>query len=327
MDDRDIEALRGVSAISRIGIPWEGVVEGAKVYGDVLRKLSESEIRMTHQYLCEQMRAQGAGEEKIASAFYQAGEMILDTVDDLIRHLHHDHMLQVLIDHAFAHLQESQGDAEGRFEATILFVDLALFTSLAEVHGDKAAAEVLVRFDEIVRKRSLQYGGMLLKQIGDAFMLSFSEPRQAVESAVRIMEDAGRESDFPAVRIGIHSGPVLFRVGDYVGNTVNIASRVVGMAMPNAILLTEPVAKGVEDVPGIALEEIGVRRARGVAEPLALYRVSSTKGTEDADPVCGKVPGESPAARLAHNGVEYSFCSKECLQKFLDDPSLYAKAS
>lgn len=326
-DDRDLEALRGVSSMTKLGIPWEGVIEGAKVYGDVLRRLAEAEIRMTHQYLCEEMRAHGANEGQIASAFYQAGDTILDIVDELVRHLHHDHMLAALIDHALAHLQESEAGAHGTFVATILFVDLSLFTSLAEVHGDETAAEVLGRFDEIVRRRSVNHGGILLKQIGDSFMVSFSDPKKAVESSIQILQDSGKEADFPAIRIGIHTGPVLFRVGDYVGSTVNIASRVVGMAMPNAILLTEPVAKAVENAPGIELEEIGLRRARGVAEPLALYRVRSTKDTKDVDPVCGMIPGEPAAGRLVHDGIEYSFCSKECLQKFLDDPSLYAKAS
>jgi len=53
---------------------------------------------------------------------------------------------------------------------------------------------------------------------------------------------------------------------------VNVAARIVSMAMPNSILITETVAKAAIDA-GLSVEELGVRSLRGMEEPLSLYRV------------------------------------------------------
>ena len=77
---------------------------------------------------------------------------------------------------------------------------------------------------------------------------------------------------WPAIRVGINTGPALYRTGDYLGGAVNVAARVVAAAMAGQIVLTEPVAKAASDA-GIPVEELGVRMMRGVDDPLALYRV------------------------------------------------------
>lgn len=325
LDRNDVEHFGHTKVLLDLGLPWETVVEGARVFGDALRRVAQSEINMTHRFLCERMAAEGADQEDIMVAFYEAGPSLMEMSNKLMEHIHEDYLVQALADHAVSHLEASSDGLRSAQQTTVLFVDLALFTPLAQAHGDEVAAEILDRFDALVRKNTVPHGGRLVKQIGDAFMLTFPDPTDAVRFSIEVMDSAGREQDFPALRIGINSGPVLYRVGDYVGNTVNVASRVMAMAMPNVALMTEPVADAAR-ADGIEIEEAGVRRLRGSEDAIAIHRVT-TKHERSTDPVCGMVVGEPAAARLVHDDREFSFCSHSCAKQFLDNPDRYAAAA
>ena len=218
--------------------------------------------------------------------------------------------------------------ARGSMDVAIVFVDLTSFTTLAQIHGDETAADVLDQLDHLVRSLVLKHNGSLVKQIGDAFMLAFEDPADAVRFSIALGEAAEKHEHFLATRTGIHFGSVLYRVGDYVGNTVNIASRLAAEAMPNEVLVTEAVAEAASRA-GIEVSQAGVRMLRGSAEPLSLHRVvRPTAGDLKQDPVCGMmVDDESAAARLMRDGQEVLFCSEDCLRRFLEKPELYAVAS
>jgi adenylate cyclase len=159
---------------------------------------------------------------------------------------------------------------------TIAFVDIASFTALAEASGDETAVHVLDRIDAVVRPLLVEHDGKLVKQVGDGFMLAFRDPADAVRFAAATQDELSRDRELPAIRVGMNTGPALYRTGDYLGSAVNVASRVVSSAMPGQILLTEPVAKAASN-GGIPVEEVGVRMMRGVDEPLALYRVTPSQ--------------------------------------------------
>jgi adenylate cyclase len=59
-------------------------------------------------------------------------------------------------------------------------------------------------------------------------MLVFAAPADAVRFGLAIKDAAGAEPMFPALHIGAHHGPVLYRDGDYVGGGVNLAARIGG---------------------------------------------------------------------------------------------------
>jgi class 3 adenylate cyclase len=205
--------------------------------------------------------------------FGQAGNVAGPSSKNLVMSMYDVYMSRALARHARAHLEPRDEDApSGSLRATILFVDLALFSSLADVHGDEEAMRVIDRFDQSVREYSLKHDGRLVKQIGDEFMLVFGAASDAVRFAVELHETMSRIERFVALRTGMHSGSVLYRLGDYYGAAVNVAARIASMAMPNAILVTEPVAKAAAD-DGIDVEEIGVRGLRGMEDPIPLYRV------------------------------------------------------
>ncbi|HXZ16804.1 MAG TPA: DUF5939 domain-containing protein, partial [Roseiarcus sp.] len=180
-------------------------------------------------------------------------------------------------------------DPEQRFKITsltILFTDLKGSTALYDRVGDLAAFD-LVRshFGELISAVAAE-GGAVVKTIGDAVMATFPTPDRALRSAMRMREamrkiNEERGSDDLALNIGLHEGPCLAVMlddrQDYFGQTVNIASRVQGLADPSAVLATRPVMESKE--VGRLLGESGYRTTsrvlnlRGVSEAFQITEI------------------------------------------------------
>jgi adenylate cyclase len=101
-------------------------------------------------------------------------------------------------------------------------------------------------------------------------MLHFLEPSEAVSAALDLVDLIPR-AGLPPARVGITSGPVVFRDGDYFGRAVNMASRIVDYARPSEVLVSETVVESGAP-SGSAFEELGVVELKGLREPVRLFR-------------------------------------------------------
>jgi class 3 adenylate cyclase/YHS domain-containing protein len=254
-------------------------------------------------------------------------------VEPAILYFHRRGVLRAVRDDLALHLAEDVGllppdDETGRLFAAVHFIDLARFTALTDAMGDAAAADVLNRFSDLVRRCALSHDGRIVKQIGDEFMLVFGDPRSALECALDIRAAALAEPQFLGTRQGIHWGPVLYREGDYYGGTVNIAARIVAEAVADRVLVSGPLRDEAGQPDDVEFVAMGRRRVKHVAEPVDLYEVR--RPGDDAgldrtvDPVCGMaVDPSSPAVRLEMDGQDLVFCSQPCLQRFVAHPERY----
>ena len=180
-------------------------------------------------------------------------------------------------------------DPEQRFKITsltILFTDLKGSTELYDRVGDLAAFD-LVRshFTELLSAVSAE-GGAVVKTIGDAVMATFPSSDRAMRAAIRMREamrriNAARGSEDLALNIGLHEGPCLAVMlddrQDYFGLSVNVASRVQGLADPTAILATRtivggPKVAGLIDQAGYAATSKTLS-LRGVSEAFEIYEI------------------------------------------------------
>jgi class 3 adenylate cyclase/YHS domain-containing protein len=325
----DMKFLETVKGLVEGGIPLKMVLDVARVYGDTLRRLAQAEVKMIREFLSETPsggRSTLLKERDQSERLQTIQDLVAPILEPLLLTVHRRHLLRSSVEEAVADLEAAEkGGDRASLEATICFVDLASFTSLARVHGDEVAADILDTFDGLVRRLLDEHNGTLIKQIGDAFMLVFTEPVAAVRFAVHLDAAASGEPNFPAVRTGINTGPVLYRVGDYVGNTVNIAARLAALASANEIFVTQAVADAVEGDDEIKLESAGRFELAGVEAAVELWRVDRRAVyAPDRDPVCGMAVGDDAAARMRYQEVEYSFCSPACLRLFLEDPQRYA---
>jgi adenylate cyclase len=218
-------------------------------------------------------------------------------------------------------------------EPAFLFADLSGYTALTEVHGDEEAADLVLAFADEVRTMLPDYGAEQVKTIGDALMIRADDPERAVRLGIAIVYDVGRRHGFPSVRVGVHAGAAVERDGDWFGAAVNLAARVSGEAAGGEVLLTATTAEritGDRGSPRLFLRSRGRRELRNVSGPVELVEASCefSRGLDEmpVDPVCRMaVDPEHAAGTISHEGVEYWFCSLDCVRRFAEAPTARAR--
>ncbi|MCF8146907.1 MAG: AAA family ATPase [Deltaproteobacteria bacterium] len=183
-----------------------------------------------------------------------------------------------------------------RKQVTVMFCDMAGFTSLVEKLGPEEAYTVMDQVYEILIHKVHDYEGTVNEMTGDGIMALFGAPialedapQRAIRSALAIHREMVKfnekmkedKTEIPPLkmRIGIHTGPVV--VGTMgndlrvefkaVGDTVNLASRMEGMAEPGTTYVTEDTFKLTEGF--FRFESLGRKQVRGKEEPIQAHKV------------------------------------------------------
>jgi class 3 adenylate cyclase len=167
-------------------------------------------------------------------------------------------------------------------EHTFVFVDLVGFTAIADLEGDARALELALTLQDRTRKLLVGTSGELVKAIGDGVMLRFSESREALEVAFQLIGELIKdEPEFPALRVGIHTGPAIPSGGDWYGRAVNVAARLCAIAPAYGVIVSDRFRETVGSMDDV---EWGTRR-----QPV-LHNVSSAVGTYAARVRVGLCP-------------------------------------
>ena len=191
-----------------------------------------------------------------------------------------------------------------RKQITVMFCDMEGFTALTEKLGPEEIYSLMDQIYEILIHKVHDYEGTVNELTGDGIMALFGAPialedapQRAIRSALAIHREINKFSDrikqekgIPSLkmRIGIHTGPVI--VGTLgndlrvefkaVGDTVNLASRMEGLADPGTTYVTENTFKLTEGF--FRFEALGEKKIRGKEEPVKVYQViaPSTRRTK-----------------------------------------------
>jgi predicted ATPase/class 3 adenylate cyclase len=172
---------------------------------------------------------------------------------------------------------------------TFLFTDIEGSTVLWEKHPE-AMKEALARHDSILREAIESSGGQVIKVTGDGIHGVFKKAMDAVHAtlaAQRLLKDP--LFGLPIrVRMGLHSGEAELRAGDYFGQALNRAARIMSVAHGGQILLSSLTAElAREHLPGDAsLLDLGEHRLRDLIRPEHIFQV-----------LASDLPGEFPALK------------------------------
>jgi len=158
-----------------------------------------------------------------------------------------------------------------------LFADLRGYSAFTERHGDQAAAELLGRYRELVRREIAAFHGAEIRTEGDSFYVVFDSVSESVQAAVAIRDAAASDAGSHPIRvgIGIHAGEATDGDQGIVSSAVNVAARVCAQAEAGEILVTETVRSLTRTYLRPTFAPRGTRRLKGISEPIALYRVTS----------------------------------------------------
>jgi adenylate cyclase len=220
-------------------------------------------------------------------------------------------------------MHEDAGHAQvsGSTSATVVFIDLAGFSAIADVYGDASAIAVLEIFEGMVREALAGYQPPI-KWIGDEAMLAFPHPDIAIQALGKLLQRCRNEPRLPLTRTGLHHGPVIRRASDLFGSTVNIAARITALASPGQLLATSPVADAAA-AKGIVVRDLGKTALRSVAEEVSLYEIELAPLPDPAwiDPVC-KMHAPFELFRRAPREGPW-FCSSRCEEAYRKSPQTY----
>jgi class 3 adenylate cyclase len=178
-------------------------------------------------------------------------------------------------------------------QVTVLFCDIVNSTPLTERLGPEAMRDLVSSFLESSLAEVRRYGGTAPQFTGDGFMALFGAPltledhvRRALLAALgiqRVLGEGGETADTAsselAVRVGIHTGPVVFgpitenlpMEYTVIGDTANVAARLEQAAEPGTILVSEAIHLLAEDYARV--EPVGPLILKGKVEPISAYRL------------------------------------------------------
>ena len=209
---------------------------------------------------------------------------------------------------------------------TFALLDIAGFTALTESHGDDHAGDLAMQF-VAVTEGHLEDGDLLIKTMGDAVLLATPDPPSGVSLVTKIVESCYEIPGFPVVRGGLHHGSAVQRGSDMFGSAINLTARLAAQASGEQILATETVAAAARGV-GVETVSLGEFSLRNVQDPVQLWelRFMNSPADHKIDPVCRMNLGRGRAAgTLFFDGVEYWFCSVECVRRFSISPVDFAR--
>jgi adenylate cyclase len=182
-----------------------------------------------------------------------------------------------------------------RLEATIVFVDIRGFTTMAERSDPDAVVDLLNSYFTLVTDIIIQYGGYLDKFVGDAVMGVFGalmpdpdHAETAVQAALEVRHHLPKlnqmlpATDDPIqVGVGINTGDVVAgNLGSskrmeytVIGDNVNVASRLTDLAGPDEILISEQTFVRVAHGSDFTFQSRGAMEVKGRKEPVKIYEV------------------------------------------------------
>jgi adenylate cyclase len=182
--------------------------------------------------------------------------------------------------------------------AAILAADIAGYSRLMgedEAGTAQALREHHAAADPLVG----QHGGQIVKTTGDGVLIEFGSVVGAVECALALQQlSAGRNAGIAGDRcmewrMGVHLGDVLVEGDDILGDGVNIAARLEGIAEPGGICISEDAFRQVRGKVTAEFADIGEQSLKNIARPVRVYRVRSI----------GPLPNPPPRAGEGRVGV------------------------
>ncbi|HKZ15254.1 MAG TPA: adenylate cyclase regulatory domain-containing protein [Solirubrobacterales bacterium] len=269
--EADLEAAVRIKAILDAGFPVEEMLRNARVVGMATARVAEA----NRELVVRNLTSPGDNERELAERLVGTVEFLLPMGTEFLDYAFQANLLELVKRDVIGAADLASGDIGGVVERTVCFADLVEFTSLGEEIAPEELGALVGHFEELATSTALP-PVRLVKTIGDAVMLVSPEAEPLVSQALELVAAAAAEGDqFPVLRAGIATGPTLPQSGDYYGRSVNLASRITGIARPGSVLVDTPTREAVGEA-GFTYSFAGERKLKGIDARQKLFRVRRT---------------------------------------------------
>jgi adenylate cyclase len=174
------------------------------------------------------------------------------------------------------------GPKEHRVErrlAAILAADVAGYSRLME-QDETGTLRTLTAHRGIMDRLVAEHGGRIANTAGDSVLVEFPSAVDAVQCAAAVQNELSlANQDIPPeqrlqFRIGVHVGDVMVNAGDLLGDAVNIAARLEGLADPGGLCISEAAYGYVRKALPLAFEDLGPQTVKNIDEPIRAFAVA-----------------------------------------------------
>ena len=201
-------------------------------------------------------------------------EMILDVMPRIMdyvwrRHLQDEARRQML------RRRDTEGGA-----VTVGFADLVGYTALSQQVPEQELAHLVARFEAVATDTVAGRGGRVVKMIGDEVMFIVDDPAAAAQIALDLADAFREDEALSDVRVGLAMGSVIEQDGDVYGPVVNLANRIVGIAYPGSVVVSEEVRDALRGDPELNVRSLRSHTLRDIGR-VHLWRLRRER---DVDP-------------------------------------------
>ncbi len=262
--DEDIAAFRSTKLFLESGFDEDAIVQISRVLGEGMSRLAATIALAFGEAFLEA----GDDEDNVALRFAATAQQLTPAFTPVLAAAFRSHLRDNVSRGILRRSDRESGRLAGAGEFAVCFADLVGFTRLGGEIEVQELGTVVGHLAELASEVAVA-PVRLVKTIGDAAMFISREVGPLVAAALSLVE-AVQAAELPALRAGIAYGPAFQRAGDFYGHSVNLASRVTGVARAGSVLCTQEVHDAAPDE--FEWSFAGRHRLRGVAEPLALHR-------------------------------------------------------
>ncbi len=229
--DADLQMAQAVGHLLRSGVIEPDLsLQMSRVIGSTMARVASAQIEAIEGT----MTGRGAEGDGSADPAATAG-LALQLMPSVMAYVWRRH----LQDAARRGLQVAVDDAGRR--QVVGFADLVGFTALSQQVSDRELAAVLDRFEALAYDLVAAFGGRVVKMIGDEVMFCTDDVHDGLGIGLRLAELLRDADDVPDVRVGLAEGDVLAREGDLYGPVVNLAHRIVAIAYPGSVVVSDGI--------------------------------------------------------------------------------------
>ncbi len=240
----DLSAVLALKPLIRTELGKEIAIKLARIVGSSMARIAEAEVVAAlvseRSGPTSTVSDEDNLQQELADRFARFTERTVSVVPELLGYawLRHIHASASRIVAA----QDRNAMGSSLIEVAVGFIDMVGFTALSQQLSAKELTTVVANFEALAYDTVAELGGRVVKTIGDEVMFVCEDAVLATEICLVLREKFSDEKSMSAqVRAGVAFGPVLPISGDYFGTFVNLASRIVNIASPGAVVVSDAV--------------------------------------------------------------------------------------
>ena len=195
---------------------------------------------------------------------------------------------------------------EPKQHVAIMFVDICGSTVLFDQTTDVSALKRVAKRLDGLTAIAEAAGGCIIRSRGDDLLCTFVSVKEGLAAAKKMTSNS--LPDLLPIHIGMHFGPVIAARGDIFGDAVNVAARMLDLANPGEIIVTEEFAQNLSAMEKGSLRALKQHSVKGKGDPLKIYsvvdghdvtQIFQFDAAEDPAPQSHGNLGESPKAKVS----------------------------